>query len=638
MNDYWLDPLRRILDRSPAPVTFFFRDDNVGRDDERLYAMLEVFAAHKIPIDLGVIPGLLSRSLVKNLQARHVATNGRLALHVLRVGRADRKTPVQLLPEAAPRTAEGHSGAASAERLATLKFPSVTGDPPVDSGLAGGRRAGDPARVDWCRHGVGENTAAQRILGRHVAVVATRRHSMEFILNHSSITGNELVALGELLLLLANHRKAHCGLIRELMESPAANAAVHDATISTPLQLPESATAATRWWRDRVNRISPRVRWLGLAACLGIAVTVGWHWFADAGPSAEFLTARVLRGSIDNTVFSAGTLQPYAYVDVGAQTSGQLKSLHVQVGDRVTRGQLLAEIDPLLSSSKVTQATATLTNLQAQWEGKKAQFELTRLQKSRSESLMRQGVQAASDTEIVEATYRLAHAALRSLDAQISQARAELETAQANLAYTRITAPMDGEVVSITALAGQTLNASQQAPTIMRIAQLDTMTVWALVPEADVSQLTAGQEAYFTILGQAERRWQGRLRQVLPSPQITGNVVFYNALFDVPNPQRELKVQMTAQVFFVLARADDALSVPLSALAQNQSGPAGSPSVRVLDKRGLVETRKVKVGITNAVSAQILSGLKEGDIVITGVAAPDRDHYKPSPLNRVKSR
>jgi macrolide-specific efflux system membrane fusion protein len=194
---------------------------------------------------------------------------------------------------------------------------------------------------------------------------------------------------------------------------------------------------------------------------------------------------------------------------------------------------------------------------------------------------------------------------------------------------------MNGEVILISALEGQTLNATQQAPTILRIAQLDTMTVWALVPEADVSRLTAGQDVYFTILGRGERRWHGRLRQILPSPQVIGNVVFYNALFDVPNPRRELKVQMTAQVFFVLAQANDALYVPLSALGGDHLGRAAPHTVRVLGDHGSIETRKVEVGITNAISGQILSGLSEGDTVISGAASLAPDH-KASSLRSVK--
>ena len=634
MND-WLAPVRRVLDRSPEPIRFFFRDNNVGREDERLYEMLDVFAAHEIPIDLGVITDLLSDSLARNLQARLVATNRRLALHAHKVighsfpararTLADRKAARESILDAT--VGEGASLCPEASAALNLISSDVT-EPAV---VASADSAGSPVRVHWCRYGPG----GREILGRHIALAASRGEPIQFVLNHASIFGSELVALEELLLLLANHHKAQCLLMRELTGSSSANDAGQDVAVRAPIQAPEIGTATARWWPERFSRTGRRVRWLWLAACVVVAGAIGWYRLADVAPRSQFLTARVLRGSIENTVLAAGTLQPYAYVDVGAQTSGQLKSLHVQLGDKVKKGQLLAEIDPLISASKVAEATATLANLQAQWEGKKAQFELARLQKSRSDDLLRQGAQATSDSEIAQSNYKLAHSALQALEAQIKQARAELQTAQVNLAYTRIIAPLDGEVISISALEGQTLNASQQAPTILRIAQLDPMTVWALVPEADVSRLTAGQDVYFTILGRGERRWHGRLRQILPSPQVIGNVVFYNALFEVPNPQRELKVQMTAQVFFVLAQAKDALYVPRSALGKTHSGRAGPHTVRVLGDHGSIETRKVEVGITNAVSAQILSGLSEGDTVIIGAASLAPNH-KAGSLHSVK--
>ena len=634
MND-WLAPVRRVLDRSPEPIRFFFRDNNVGREDERLYEMLDVFAAHEIPIDLGVITDLLSESLARNLQARLVATNRRLALHAHKViGRsfparartlADHKAAREPIVDATA----GEGASLCTEASAALNL--ISSDVTELAAVASADSAGSPIRVHWCRYGPG----GREILGRRIAVAASRRQPIQFVLNHASIFGSELVALEELLLLLANHHKAQCLLMRELTGSSSANDAGQDVAVRAPIQAPEIGTATARWWPERFSRTGRRVRWLWLAACVAVACAIGWYRLADVGPRSQFLTARVLRGSIENTVLAAGTLQPYAYVDVGAQTSGQLKSLHVQLGDKVKKGQLLAEIDPLISASKVAEATATLANLQAQWEGKKAQFELARLQKARSDDLTRQGAQATSESEIAQSNYKLAHSALQALEAQIKQARAELETAQANLAYTRIIAPLDGEVISISALEGQTLNATQQTPTILRIAQLDPMTVWALVPEADVSRLTAGQDVYFTILGRGERRWHGRLRQILPSPQVIGNVVFYNALFEVPNPQQELKVQMTAQVFFVLAQAKDALYVPRSALGKTHSGRAGPHTVRVLGDHGSIETRKVEVGITNAVSAQILSGLSEGDTVIIGAASLAPNH-KAGSLHSVK--
>jgi membrane fusion protein, macrolide-specific efflux system len=637
MSD-WLDPLRRILDRSPEPVRFLFSDHHVGREDQRLYEMLDVFAAHAIPIDLGVIPELLSDSLAEELRVRLVATKGGLALHKQTLSQAYHEAAGELIVDHTPRPTGSLYGQTNAVSPTTLNVSVTSRDVTAGTGLATAESAVLPVRIDWCRHEVGEKNAAREHLGRRIAVAASRHQSVEIVLNHARIAGRGLAAIEELLVLLANHRKAQCLLMGELMKAPSANHAGRDVVIRSPFQAPEGTTGPTQSWPERFNRSGTRVRWLWSAACVAIAGAIGWYWLGAAGPGPDLLTAPVSRGDIENTVLAAGTLQPYAYVDVGAQTSGQLKRLHVQLGDKVTKGQLLAEIDPVISASRVAEVTATLANLQAQWEGKKAQFELARLQKSRSDDLLRQGAQATSDSEIAVSNYKLAHSALQALEAQIKQARAELETAQANLAYTRITAPMSGEVVSISALQGQTLNATQQAPTILRIAELDVMTVWALVPEADVARLKIGQEVYFTVLGQSERRWQGQLKQILPSPQVIANVVFYNALFDVPNPRRELKVQMTTQVFFVLARAHNALYVPLSALRETKSGQAGRYRLRVLSEDGTIETRTVQVGITNAVSAEILSGLKEGETVVTGTATPTRDHSKPNPLRTFKPR
>lgn len=357
-------------------------------------------------------------------------------------------------------------------------------------------------------------------------------------------------------------------------------------------------------------------KWLWLTALLVMA-GVAAAYFSDNGKTkTQFLTTPVIRGSIENTVLAAGVLQPAEYVDVGAQVSGQLKTLQVKLGDKVSKGQLLAEIDPILSASKVSEAEATLEDLRAQRRARAEQLLLAGRQKKRSDWLIEQDALARSEAEVVDSGYRVAHAAVNSLDAQIKQAQAALATARANLGYTRISAPMDGEVVSISAREGQTLNANQQAPIILRVAKLDTMTVWAQVAEADVARLKVGQGAYFTVLGDSERRRRGKVKQILPAPEIVNNVIFYNALFDVPNPDQELKVQMTAQVFFVLERADDTLIVPAAALVAD--GKPGQFRVNVLKDDGSVEKRKIGVGIRNAVSAQVLSGLNEGDGVITG--------------------
>ncbi|MCU0582073.1 MAG: efflux RND transporter periplasmic adaptor subunit [Syntrophales bacterium] len=391
-----------------------------------------------------------------------------------------------------------------------------------------------------------------------------------------------------------------------------------------------------------------RFRSYGLTlSVLGFAFIAGtFIWYrTQANNAGENLqTIAVARGDIENTITAVGVLQPSSYVDVGAQVSGQLKTLNVQIGESVQQGQLLAEIDPRVYLAKVQEAKATLDNLRAQFKIKKAQLVLKSKQLIRHEELYSQDAFALSEVEISEASLATAKAEVEAISAQINQAEATLETAKVNLGYTKITAPMSGTVVSITTREGQTLNANQQTPIILRIADMDLMTVWTQVSEADVLRLRQDQEAYFTVLGQPEKRWKGRLQQVLPTPEIINNVIFYNALFNVENPKHELRVQMTAQVFFILERSQKALLVPVSAILSPDSKPGGkrtseSPAgsknaagarptstytARVLRPDGTTEDRQIKVGVVSPVYAEILSGLEEGEMVVigTGPASP----------------
>jgi macrolide-specific efflux system membrane fusion protein len=192
--------------------------------------------------------------------------------------------------------------------------------------------------------------------------------------------------------------------------------------------------------------------------------------------------------------------------------------------------------------------------------------------------------------------------------------------------------------VSENAKQGQTLNANQSAPIVVRIADLSTMTVQSQVSEADVSKLRVGQDVYFTTLGNQAKRWYGKLRQVNPTPEVVNNVVLYNALFDVENADRALMTQMTAQVFFVVAQAKDAVIVPVGALRPVGAGDGarkgkskggadprqrfagGRAVVRVVKPDGTIENREVQVGVMSRVSAQIVSGLEPGENIVTGQA------------------
>lgn len=384
-----------------------------------------------------------------------------------------------------------------------------------------------------------------------------------------------------------------------------------------------------------------------LAACAVLAAGgyAAWRtWFGQDTARVSVVTAVAQRGNLEDTVTATGTLQPKEFVDVGTQVSGQLKKLHVEVGAIVKAGQLLAEIDPSVYQARVDGDRAQLLNQRAQLADRQAQLALAELQFTRQQNLMRENATSTDALQSAEAARQSALAQVNSIKAQMQQTESTLRGDEANLGYTKIYAPIAGTVVSQAAKQGQTLNANQQAPIVMRIADLSTMTVQAQVSEADVPKLHVGMDVYFTTLGGDSRRYRGKLRQIPPTPTVVNNVVLYDALFDVANPNQALMTQMTAQVFFVAASARDAVLVPIGALrpaaaagrvrgtrggGERASGidprvlfAKGVARVSVVGADGKVTDRDVKVGVMNRVSAQIVSGLEPGEKVVIGSNAP----------------
>ncbi|MDQ0041156.1 macrolide transporter subunit MacA [Variovorax boronicumulans] len=356
---------------------------------------------------------------------------------------------------------------------------------------------------------------------------------------------------------------------------------------------------------------------LGFAALVVLAA-VAFFWLSPA-KKTEYLTATVQRTDLENAVLATGVLQALRQVEVGAQVSGQLKSLKVVLGQTVKKGDWLAEIDPVISQNTLAQEQAKLENLQAQKLAKEVRIKQAELTWARQREMLAQDAAPRQDMESADAELRALRADGVSLEAQIRQQKLAMASAQTNLSYTRIVAPIDGDVVSISTLEGQTVVAAFQVPTLMKLADLSTMTVKAQVSEADVVRVKAGLPVYFTILGDPDKRYHGTLRAVQPSPEKINNAVFFNALFDVPNPDRTLRVDMTAQVTILLGEAKQALTVPLTALGARDKD--GRQEVRVLKPDHTVEKRQVRVGISNNFQAQVLEGLKEGDTVITGDAS-----------------
>src|SRR6185503_1234298 len=250
--------------------------------------------------------------------------------------------------------------------------------------------------------------------------------------------------------------------------------------------------------------------------------------------------ATVGRGDIEDTVTALGNLQPRDYVDVGAQATGQLKKLYVDIGSVVKQGQLLAEIDPQVASAKVAQDEGNLANLKAQLADKQAQLSLAKANFTRQTGLNAADATSKADYDGAVQAAGSAAAEVNALKGQIVAAQSQLDGDKDTLGYTKIYAPISGTVASVSIKQGQTINSVQQAPTIMRIADLKTMTVWTQVSEADVPKLSVGMPAYFTTLGNPDKRWYGKLQQIQPTPTITNNVVLYTATFDVANPANEL--------------------------------------------------------------------------------------------------
>jgi macrolide-specific efflux system membrane fusion protein len=373
---------------------------------------------------------------------------------------------------------------------------------------------------------------------------------------------------------------------------------------------------------------------------LGVVVVAAAAWgvkkaFFTPPPRPEVITAPATVGTIEDSVLANGTIKSFKDVSVGAQVSGQIKKLHVALGDKVRQGQLVAEIDSTTQQNAYQNAQAQIDLLKAQLLAKQATLTQAELSFQRKKSLLAQDAGSAVDFEDAQAALATAKADISVLNAQIQQAKTSLDTARVNLDYTRITAPIDGVVVAVLAEEGRTVNANQSAPTIIKLSKLDTVQIKAQISEADVVRVKPGLPVYFTILGEPSQRYEAKLKSIEPVPDAaqtdttttttatstTATAIYYNGLFEVPNPDGKLRVSMTAQVFVVLNKADDALLIPSTALSDKAS--KGQYTVRVLEGEGRdqrVVPHQVRIGLNNRVQAQVLEGLKAGDKVVVGEA------------------
>src|SRR5919108_5820249 len=373
-----------------------------------------------------------------------------------------------------------------------------------------------------------------------------------------------------------------------------------------------------------------------LIGVFGIAAIAagGWYWYSAAAQRPEGESLRpmaVSRGTIEEVVTSQGKLEAKQYVDVGTQVSGQLRKIHVEIGDTVTKGQLLAEIDPRVYQAQVEANEARINSLRAQLNQQKAEAVLAEQNLKRNQNLIAINAVSQQALQESESQAAVARAQVESIAAQIQETESNLRGNRTNLGFTKIYAPMAGTVTTMPAREGQTLNANQSAPTILQVANLDTMTVRANVAEADVNRLKEGMAVYFTTLGNTERRWQGRVRQILPSPQIVNDVVLYDVLIDVKNEGRQLMTGMTTQVFFILGKAENVTIIPTEALnrraPERDNGEGKAYRVSVATESGR-EQRIIHVGMQTRTQAEVTEGLQPGERILvsrpqgSGTTAP----------------
>ncbi|SPX84958.1 efflux RND transporter periplasmic adaptor subunit [Moraxella ovis] len=399
-----------------------------------------------------------------------------------------------------------------------------------------------------------------------------------------------------------------------------------------------------------------------LLALIALAL---YYFFKPKEAPPSYLTADAVMGDIENTVMASGKVKPIYSVDVGAQVSGRIVKLYVDVGDEVKKGDLIAQINQVEQKNTVSNAGANLQQAQASLAQAQAnlassqgnvasseaslQARLAELKKAeqffaRLESLLKIDAisrqdydDAQSAVEVARANVDVARAGvqnakndvataqanIQSQRASINKAQNDLSTATEDLSYTTIVAPMDGTIVSVTQKEGTTVNAMQSAPTIVTLADLSRVRINAQISEADVVNVSAGMPARFNIIGNTQQQFDTTLAGVEPAPEnisttsSTDSAVYYIGYLDVDNAERKFRIDMTAQVNIITNSVKNVLTIPSSALR----GGKGKYSVQVVGADGIAKPVDVQVGLNNRVNAEIKSGLNAGDKVVIGEAS-----------------
>ena len=338
----------------------------------------------------------------------------------------------------------------------------------------------------------------------------------------------------------------------------------------------------------------------------------------------KYETMPVKRCTITQVVEASGTINPVNLVSVGSTVSGLIKEIYVDFNSEVKKGQILAQIDPANFQASVDQATAQINNAEANLAKLNAVTEMSRKTYTRYKNLYAKNFIAKSELDQAESDYLSNLAQIASAKAQISQARATLNTAMTNLGYTKIVAPVDGTVISREINLGQPVAASFQAPELFTIAQdLTKMQIEVSVSEADIGKIKANQEVEYTLDGYPDEVFKGIVTQVRISPTTVSNVVTYTVVVTVDNPDGKLIPGMTANVSIITAKKENILAVPVKALKFSPKEITGG---KKYDEQGLWVLNKntperitIKTGVSDGEFTEVISDdLNENMKVLTG--------------------
>src|SRR6266496_5319495 len=380
------------------------------------------------------------------------------------------------------------------------------------------------------------------------------------------------------------------------------------------------------------------VPWLiAIIALLLVALVVRQCRNSGAG---NYQTTTVTRGPITQAVTATGTLNPVVNVQVGSQVSGNIAKLFVDFNSQVKAGQVVAQIDPALFQATVTQTEGDLANAQAA-------LELARINAKRTQELFAKKTSSQADVDQAVATLHQAEASVKIKQGALDKAKADLE-------HCTITSPIDGVVISRSVDVGQTVAASLQAPIIFAIANdLTKMQIDANVAEADVGVVKIDQIVDFTVDAFSMQTFHGKVVQVRNAPITVQNVVTYDTVIGVSNPDLKLKPGMTANVSIVIAHKDEVLQIKNAALryrppdatpseARSTSSSSGARSRGERERRGGERTVyvlsgsrprsvQIKTGISDGIVTEVLDGLKEGDRVVTAELTSTSSTATPPP-------